>query len=39
MGRPRDAAEHRTALDDKLRHLERYRLVVVDEIGYRPLER
>ena len=34
-----DAAQHRNALDDELRRLERYELMVVDEIGYLPLER
>ena len=34
-----DAAQHRNALDDELRRLERYGLIVVDEIGYLPLER
>jgi DNA replication protein DnaC len=34
-----DAAQHRNALDDELRRLERYPLIVVDEIGYLPLER
>ena len=34
-----DAAQHRNALDDELRRLERYPLLVVDEIGYLPLER
>jgi DNA replication protein DnaC len=34
-----DAAQHRNALDDELRRLERYGLLVVDEIGYLPLER
>ena len=32
-------AQHRNALDDELRRLERYSLLVVDEIGYLPLER
>jgi hypothetical protein len=39
MGRPPEAAQHRNALDDELRRLERYGLLVVDEIGYLPLER
>jgi len=34
-----DAAQHRNALDDELRRTERYSLIVVDEIGYLPLER
>jgi DNA replication protein DnaC len=34
-----EAAQHRNALDDELRRLERYHLLVVDEIGYLPLER
>jgi DNA replication protein DnaC len=34
-----DQAQHRNALDDELRRLERYGLLVVDEIGYLPLER
>ena len=34
-----DAAQHRNALDDELRRLERYPLLIVDEIGYLPLER
>jgi DNA replication protein DnaC len=34
-----DGAQHRNALDDELRRLERYPLLVVDEIGYLPLER
>ena len=32
-------AQHRNALDDELKRLERYSLLVVDEIGYLPLER
>jgi DNA replication protein DnaC len=32
-------AQHRNALDDELRRLERYHLLVVDEVGYLPLER
>src|SRR5215212_9700687 len=34
-----EAAQHRNALDDELRRLERYHLLIVDEIGYPPLER
>jgi DNA replication protein DnaC len=34
-----EAAQHRNALDDELRRLERYHLLTVDEIGYLPLER
>jgi hypothetical protein len=34
-----DAAQHRNALDDELKRLERYGLIIVDEIGYLPLER
>src|SRR5215213_1477446 len=34
-----DGAQHRNALDDELKRLERYGLLVVDEIGYLPLER
>ena len=34
-----ETAQHRNALDDELRRLERYSLIVVDEIGYLPLER
>jgi hypothetical protein len=34
-----EAAQHRNALDDELRRIERYDLIVVDEIGYLPLER
>jgi DNA replication protein DnaC len=33
------AAQHRNALDVELRRIERYALIVVDEIGYLPLER
>src|SRR3954466_1019694 len=32
-------AQHRNALDDELKRIERYSLIVVDEIGYLPLER
>jgi IstB-like ATP binding protein len=32
-------AQHRNALDDELRRIERYALIVVDEIGHLPLER
>ena len=32
-------AQHRNALDDELKRIERYALIVVDEIGYLPLER
>ena len=34
-----DSAQHRNSLDDELRRLDRYRLLVIDEIGYLPLER
>jgi DNA replication protein DnaC len=34
-----DGAQHRNSLDDELRKLDRYRLLVIDEIGYLPLER
>ena len=34
-----EQAQHRNALDNELRRLERYHLLVVDEIGYLPLER
>ena len=34
-----EQAQHRSALDAELRRLERYSLLVVDEIGYLPLER
>jgi DNA replication protein DnaC len=34
-----EGAQHRNALDDELRRLERYGLLIVDEIGYLPLER
>ena len=34
-----DAAQHHNALDDELKRIERYNLIVVDEIGYLPLER
>jgi DNA replication protein DnaC len=34
-----EAAQHQDALDDELRRIERYGLIVVDEIGYLPLER
>jgi DNA replication protein DnaC len=34
-----EAAQHRNALDDELKRIERYSLIVVDEIGYLPLER
>jgi len=34
-----ETAQHRNALDDELKRLERYSLLVVDEIGYLPLER
>jgi DNA replication protein DnaC len=34
-----EAAQDRNNLDDELRRLERYRLLVVDEVGYLPLER
>ena len=34
-----EQAQHRNALDSELRRLERYSLLIVDEIGYLPLER
>jgi DNA replication protein DnaC len=34
-----EAAQDRNSLDEELRRLERYKLLVVDEIGYLPLER
>ena len=34
-----EQAQHRNALDNELRRLERYSLLIVDEIGYLPLER
>ncbi len=34
-----EQAQHRNALDAELKRLERYNLLVVDEIGYLPLER
>jgi DNA replication protein DnaC len=34
-----EAAQHSNALDAELRRIERYGLIVVDEIGYLPLER
>jgi DNA replication protein DnaC len=34
-----ESAQHRNALDEELRRLERYGLLVIDEIGYLPLER
>src|SRR5215204_6129364 len=34
-----EGAQHRNSLDDELRKLDRYRLLVIDEIGYLPLER
>jgi DNA replication protein DnaC len=34
-----ERAQHRNALDDELKRLERYSLLIVDEIGYLPLER
>jgi DNA replication protein DnaC len=34
-----EQAQHRNALDAELRRLERYSLLVIDEIGYLPLER
>jgi len=34
-----EAAQHRNALDDELKRIERYALIIVDEIGYLPLER
>ncbi|TML96084.1 MAG: transposase, partial [Actinobacteria bacterium] len=33
------AAQERNQLEAELRRLERYQLLVVDEIGYLPLER
>jgi DNA replication protein DnaC len=34
-----EGAQHRNGLDDELRRLDGYRLLVIDEIGYLPLER
>jgi len=34
-----EGAQHRNSLDEELRRLDRYRLLVIDEIGYLPLER
>jgi IstB-like ATP binding protein len=34
-----EAAQDRNRLEDELRRLERYHLLVVDEVGYPPLER
>jgi hypothetical protein len=34
-----EGAQDRNNLDDELRRLERYRLLIVDEVGYLPLER
>jgi DNA replication protein DnaC len=34
-----EAAQDRNQLEDELRRLERYHLIVVDEVGYLPLER
>jgi DNA replication protein DnaC len=34
-----EAAQDRSRLEDELRRLERYHLLVVDEVGYLPLER
>jgi DNA replication protein DnaC len=34
-----EQAQHRNSLDDELRRLDRYRLLLIDEIGYLPLER
>jgi DNA replication protein DnaC len=34
-----EGAQHRNALDDELKRLERYSVLVIDEIGYLPLER
>ena len=39
MGRPPRRRQHRNALDDELRRIERYGLIIVDEIGYLPRER
>ncbi len=39
MGRPPRRRTTPRQLDDQLRRLERYSLLVVDEIGYLPLER
>ena len=39
MGHRLEAAQDRNNLDDELRRLERYGLLVVDEVGYLPLER
>jgi DNA replication protein DnaC len=34
-----EAAQDRNRLEDELRRLERYQLLIVDEVGYLPLER
>ncbi len=34
-----EAAQERNSLDEELKRLERYPLIVVDEVGYLPLER
>lgn len=34
-----EAAQERNSLDEELRRIERYSLIVVDEVGYLPLER
>jgi DNA replication protein DnaC len=34
-----EQAQRRNALDDELKRIERYALIIVDEIGYLPLER
>jgi DNA replication protein DnaC len=34
-----EAAQNRNQLEEELRRLERYHLLVVDEVGYLPLER
>lgn len=34
-----EAAQERNSLDEELRRLERYHVLVVDEVGYLPLER
>ena len=34
-----EGAQHRNSLDEELRKLDRYRLLIIDEIGYLPLER
>ena len=34
-----EGAQERNSLDEELRRLERYHVLVVDEVGYLPLER